>query len=945
MARPFTSSALLVVLFAGFVLSVSDAATAQSCDAATGAAEGTDGQGCNPEQEATVVGVPTSLDYFARDAGASAAANGETTAQSAAYMPPGASSSAGDLHAVLGALARSSSAVLATGGEFRQTVALYRSLGFDDSHALFLAIRYRSYAVDAWRSAGDGIATTLDPFGPGWRASWGDRLVAPIADGSPVTRLDEQGASWTHTQVETWTVEFPEVAPLEVFTNRRFSAQAGTRLVYEHHVVDNQVVGIWFREWSDRTRVQYITTVGSGQDLVIYRAYRGSFTQPDWQVTYAYGSIGQLSSITDARGMIYALHWAAYGTSWRVERISVSAPWTANWSALDIDFDYESSAPFRLLRVRKPPRAFLDDMDRNGVHEPEESLNAELVTRYEYTSAASNRILKVWDESAGFSRLLADVTYDTTLPWRVQELRIGEPGTAPPGQEQRLHTFAYESQPTLATLWTDPRGVVRRYEYSTGFGSSPRQWRVTKLQETPGPNNARPGSDPFHHGTLTWSFAWSCGCGQLLEVAMPSGLRHVFTYDAQGRGLVTSSGVIPVGGQTPQQLRTWSYRSWNDADYRLASRLDAYADANGKSGQHTFTWDASTGGYLVTGLFAGVELFRLQEDAGGRVKWFEEGVFAVEGAGTSRSRRAFTLGSSPTAADWLLITKVQRQEGGQPYPERTFTYAGPGWLTSVTDEKGRLESYAYDSVGWLRTLTLPVTASGRGTATYSATLQLNYERHGAVARAVRTAHDDLGAAYALDTVATERVHDCFGRPWRESVDRRRLDAATAAPLWTEYQFDRAHRLVRVTDPGGRETEYLHDDHDDIYQVRRKLDASTWSTRTFGFHADGALARSVDATGQEVIFDDLDAWGRPRQVRLPGDKHYWLTRDSEDRLVQREYRTGPLPTPVLQQTEAWQRDDLGRVQSATKSAPGLTATCSRAFTYNGAFRVATAIDGW
>jgi RHS repeat-associated protein len=897
-----------------------------------------------PEKDATVVGVATQLDYFARQLGASIAAHGEQIARSSAFLPPGVASSAGDLQRILAALASANTAVLATGGEFRQTVALYRSLGFDDAHPLLLAIHYRSYLVDSWRNGGDGVATALDPFGPGWRASWGDRLVAPVANGNPVTRIDDHGVQWTHAQVETWTVEFPDVAPLEIFTNRRFDAQAGKRLVHEHHVIGNQVVGIWFLEWPDRTRIQYAATPASGLDLVISRQYRGAFAQPDWQITYSYGSLGQLLSVTDARGIVYTLHWIALGSAWRVQRISVSGPWPANWAALDVQFEYEQSVPYRLQRVRKPVRAFLDDLDRNGMYEPEESLTGELATFFEYHSAASNRLLRIWDNSAGFMRVLAGVTYDAAVPWRVHELRIGPSGAAPPGQEQRLHTFAYESQPVPATTWTDPRGVIRRYEYSTGFGGSPRQWRVTRLDETPGPNDPRPSGDPFHHSTLSWTFAWNCGCGQLLEVRMPSGLRHVFSYDSEGRGFVTSSGVIPIGGQTPQQVRSWTYRPWNEADYRLASRLASYADAHGKSGLHSFSWDGAAGGYQVTGSFAGVELFRLQEDGGGRLVWFEEGPFSVLDGGTSRSRRAFTFGGNPTAADWRLVNKMQRVSGSAPYPERTFTYVGPGWIASITDEKGRVETYACDSTGWLRTVTFPVTGSGRGSATYGATLQLQYERHGSIAVVSRSAHDDLGSPYPKATVDSERVYDYFGRPWREAVDRRRLDAGASDALWVEYEFDRSNRLVQVREPGGRETEYLHDDHDDLYQLRGRLDGSTWSTRTFGWHVDGALARVVDATGLEARIDDLDSWGRPRQVHLPGDKHFWLTRDGENRLTQREYRVGQLPTPAVKRTEAWQRNDLGQVLTVTTSAPGLAVADVRTMTYNGAFRVATSTDG-
>ncbi|MEO6597258.1 MAG: RHS repeat-associated core domain-containing protein [Planctomycetota bacterium] len=142
--------------------------------------------------------------------------------------------------------------------------------------------------------------------------------------------------------------------------------------------------------------------------------------------------------------------------------------------------------------------------------------------------------------------------------------------------------------------------------------------------------------------------------------------------------------------------------------------------------------------------------------------------------------------------------------------------------------------------------------------------------------------------------------------------------------------------------GGRETQYLYDDHNSLYRERSKVNGSTWAVEERGYHADGVLARAIEPTGLVGTVDTLDAWGRPQRIHLPSDKHVYFVRDDENRMIQSEYRTGVGAT--LQQTLATSVDDLGRVLNETLSAPGTTMTRTVAYTHNGPFRIATEIDG-
>lgn len=861
---------------------------------------------------------------------------GEMVSVSQVLVPPAAVTTSTD---VAGALARvgDGGVVVVTGGEFRQTLALVRTYGFDSAHSLSIGLNYRSFEADSWRTAGDAVGTLDDPFGPGWRASWGDLLVAPpttVNLGTSVDRVDEYGVRWKHTAIA--------MNPGVALTTWVFDAQAGVRLIREDQMIGGQAVPVWFKEWPDRTRTEYFSAPGTSADLVAKRMYRGAYGAPDWQVTYTYTS-SVLRTITDARGIKHELVWGAHGTTSRVNSIVTTIPstWTPASGALTTNFDYETTAPYRLSRVRRPARQFLEDQDRSGAYNSGELFQHEIITRYEYVPG-SNRIRFVYDESTGgLARQMLEVTYDSAPTWRVIELKDGEVSSLP-GQGQRVQTMSYPQ--ANRTEWLDARGVLRRYDYATTYGgTSPRQWRVIRMEEVAGANDPRPTTDPDFHASLVWEFSWACGCGQVTGVKMPSGLEHRITYDSQGRGLVTSTGVIPAGQSTVQQPRSWTYKNWDHGDYRLASRLETYTNALGKTGTNTFTFDSSYGGYRTDGTFEGVDLFHVQEDAAGRVVWTEDGTFDVDGGGTSRARVGYQVGTNAAAADYMLTNQVTTYNGASVYSSRTFSYGGLGWMLSMTDELARTSTFTYDSVGWLRQASLPVTSSGRGSATYAGTFTFEYDRYGQVAQGTQNAVNDQGAVYGRSAVTRSRVFDYFSRPWKEIADVAPLSASSPQNLLTTYEYDAGDRLVKVQASGSRETRYLIDDHGRLYQEQSKVDGSTWSIEQHGFHLDGVLARVIEPTGLLGTVDTLDSWGRPRQIHLPGNKHVFLVRDDEDRVTQSEYRTGSGGSN-LEQTIAAPRDDLGRVVSETVSAPGLTTARSVAYAYNGPDRVATVIDG-
>lgn len=323
-AAPVTAQPFRVVVGSLLLLFLASAAAAQ-CESSTGAG-GDEGMNCIEVYAAlTPDAAPTEYVY------ANPLQTSERAVLAQIPIPPGATTTLTDLQSALSRVTYGR-VILVTDGEFRQAVTLVRPHGFDTSHPLKIGLNYRSYVADLWRQAGDGVGTFDDPFGPGWRASWGDLLASPPANlelGALVTRIDEHGSAWIHAAESFSEIEEePGFSPGPTLMRWVLSARGGVRLIREDRTINGQAVPHWFKEWPDRTRLEYFAPSGSGS-LVAKRIYRGSYVSPDWQVTFTYTG-DRLHEITDAGGITHNLTWTSFGSTSRVTTITTHVPssWT-----------------------------------------------------------------------------------------------------------------------------------------------------------------------------------------------------------------------------------------------------------------------------------------------------------------------------------------------------------------------------------------------------------------------------------------------------------------------------------------------------------------------------------------------------------------------------------------------------------------------------------------
>ena len=141
--------------------------------------------------------------------------------------------------------------------------------------------------------------------------------------------------------------------------------------------------------------------------------------------------------------------------------------------------------------------------------------------------------------------------------------------------------------------------------------------------------------------------------------------------------------------------------------------------------------------------------------------------------------------------------------------QSTMTYNGVGLPTSSTDPLGHTSTYSYDSRGFLRTKTAPASGDGNGPATWTYTVdslgrttqvkdplqRLSKIRFDERSRVVESTIPAVTAQVRQGALAEAKV--------TASYDNNDLLLSTTSVdgLTTRYEYDLAHKLVAVYQPG------------------------------------------------------------------------------------------------------------------------------------------------
>jgi RHS repeat-associated protein len=761
-------------------------------------------------------------------------------------------------------------------------------------------------------------------------------------------------------------------------TNYDFGAKAGLQLDLEHVLEGQQWVPHMFITYSDRTRAEYesVPHPGGGHIWRQIRLYRGSWSQPDWETTYHYSSDhGGLLRIEMHDGVTLEKNYTNFGTQndpiWRVTSFQTSSSagtWdqSAPWNAMVTDLEYDADNEYRLLRIRKPARRVVTDASGASGDPLEVYASVRPTFEISYAGARDNdkqqypdrlmdRVVKVEDVTFAQSQTLFEVGYDATpgFEWRVAWRSVG------PYADGNVHTFDYPTNATDSSIydivWSMPKpagvgtlGLSQRfirskspsapYHVDPNVAHISSSWKISKVVQTRGTTD-RSGS--YTYPTLTWEYEYAaCGCDRLSKVIYPSGLTYEWNYDLDGRGLPIYE---KVSKGTIFKERSWTWVPWfteggSPVDYRIASHPKSYTDATGFVRSYSYAMQAN-GGFLTTIVTGNNDLIgRIQDDAYGRPIWTEETPFTVDVPGNPLSTLRTTIAYMGASDSHPWKIKSIAESDGSVSRSRSFSYEGPGFVSTITDSDGRVTTFKHDVGGNRIEVTPPVALSGLGSNTFQPKVTLSYDQRGRLTRVEQEAFDEEGNPYANSTVEREIVYDSLGRPVQTRQESGALGSGNESWVTSYLSYQVDGRLSQVTDSQGRQATYEWDGHGRLFRASEKLNATETATREFSYSKDGTLLESKDATGVATVHV-LDDFGRRKQLNTPDGREFRYEYDAANRLKSVAQYLGAAQL----RKKSFIRDDSYKRITQIKSDAAGSPSATLDFTYNGLSRVARVVE--
>ncbi len=284
--------------------------------------------------------------------------------------------------------------------------------------------------------------------------------------------------------------------------------------------------------------------------------------------------------------------------------------------------------------------------------------------------------------------------------------------------------------------------------------------------------------------------------GRLTSVTDPLGKTSNYTYDASGK---LATEVDPNGHTVVSNVY---------GDYgRVSQQTDAVGNTT------SFHWDPSTetatatdaNGNVWTDVYSGNVLIS-QADPQGHTTQFAhnsklDGTSVAAPTGATTTMTYDSNGNLLTATAPASLGSIQK----------TFTYDAQNNVKTVTDGRGKVTSYSYDTAGNLTSVTLDgaqissftFNANGQKlTATdgNSKTTTYTYDTSGNVASVT----DPLGSK-------TTYTYDTQGRVLTKVDPLGNISGGTPADYTTSYTYDANGNLLTETDPLSHTTTHTYDD--------------------------------------------------------------------------------------------------------------------------------------
>ena len=250
----------------------------------------------------------------------------------------------------------------------------------------------------------------------------------------------------------------------------------------------------------------------------------------------------------------------------------------------------------------------------------------------------------------------------------------------------------------------------------------------------------------------------------------------------------------------------------------------------------------------------------------------------------------------------------------------TFAYAPNSECTSITDDLGRVTTFAYD------TACRPSSVTSPGGKSVIAVLR---DQAGNVTQTTQTDQPDLGGPPQV--FAWANVYDALNRPisTTDNVGNTRL-----------FAYDSRHNCVSATDANGNETVYGYDGLSRTVSFTVAQGAASsgvvLSSGQFDYDDNDRCISSTDANGN-VTLHAYDSQDRLTQTTQADGTHHTLVWSPRSNLIQETDADGTVIN------HAYDLNDRCISNHITPGAGVASTTTVETFAYDGASRLVSAVN--
>ncbi|MCG8653827.1 MAG: dockerin type I domain-containing protein, partial [Pirellulales bacterium] len=428
--------------------------------------------------------------------------------------------------------------------------------------------------------------------------------------------------------------------------------------------------------------------------------------------------------------------------------------------------------------------------------------------------------------------------------------------------------------------------------------------------------------------------------GNLRSVTDTEGLQSVWTYDGWNRPLSNQLERSSLG----LHRTTWSYQTvgalgepkqwqtvqseFSDVGSQLLSGTAFSVDSFGRVTSSTTLLEDTDGNnqFALTSDLVGTMTYQYYDDDLVRS--------VTDPRGNITDYRYDSLGRIASVLGAAVVENQDHDTPGSTPAARTvqsYQYDAAHQLTRLIDPTGIITDFTYDNLGNLD-LTQVYTDADPNDGVIApglVTETMDYDFDG-FSRRVHDIGGRRDGIIGLSFTIQSLFYDQLGRV----ISSRQGDGANAGT--TRFEYDNVHRTKKLIDPNDNETTWDYDDLGRVTEETTQIDTPSGVanvSRQFYYDAVSNLVQSIDRNGRLIRYD-YDGLHRPQTER-------WYDPAANP--------SDPTDAGALAGGVDYQFDSLGRMVSVGDSAADINTTHEYEYRYDEASRLVaelqTLVGSW